>query len=149
MNDLSDDFEHLSGLEYMRKLVKDWHGSPMAAALDMRLIAADDGTATFEAFPSAKFYNPQMRLHGGYAATLIDSAMGCAVQTKMAAGIGFGTIELKVNYVRKIDANSSPLLCTATVLHTGRTMCTADAKVIDATGKLCAHGSGTFLVYPK
>ena len=60
------------------------------------------------AFPSPKFYNPQMRMHGGYAATLIDSATGCAVQTKLPAGIGYGTIELKVNYVRKIDAVDGP-----------------------------------------
>jgi uncharacterized protein (TIGR00369 family) len=149
MNDMSDDFERLSGLEFLRKLIDDWHGSPMATALDMRLIAADDGTATFEAFPSEKFYNPQARVHGGYAATLIDSAMGCAVQTRMAAGVGFGTVELKVNFVRKIDAATGRLLCTGTVLHLGRTMSTAEAKVVDANGKLYAHGSGTFLVYPK
>ena len=138
-----------SGLDYLRDLLKDWHGSAMAETMNMRLIAVDEGTATFEAFPSPKYYNPQMRLHGGYAATLIDSATGCAVQTKLPMGIGYGTIELKVNYVGKIDASVKRLLCTGTVIHAGRTMLTADARLTDEHGKLFAHGSGTFLVYPK
>jgi uncharacterized protein (TIGR00369 family) len=138
-----------SGLDYLRERLKDWHGSAMAETMNMRLIAVDDGSATFEAFPSPRYYNPQMRLHGGYAATLIDSATGCAVQTKLPAGVGYGTIELKVNYVRKIDADVGRLLCIGTVIHSGRTMLTADAKLTDESGKLYAHGSGTFLVYPK
>ena len=138
-----------SGLDYLRERLNYWHGSAMAETMNMRLIAVEDGSATFEAFPSPKYYNPQMRLHGGYAATLIDSATGCAVQTKLQAGIGYGTIELKVNYVRKIDAEVGRLLCTGTVIHAGRTMLTADAKLTDENGKLYAHGSGTFLVYPK
>lgn len=139
----------LSGLDYLRQRINDWHGSAMAETLNMRLIAVDDGSATFEGFPSPRYYNPQMRLHGGYAATLIDSATGCAVQTKLPAGAGYGTIELKVNYVRRIDAETGRLLCTGTVIHAGRTMFTADARVVDESGKLYAHGSGTFLVYPK
>ena len=139
----------LSGLDYLRQRIKDWHGSAMAETMNMRLIAVEEGSATFEGFPSPRYYNPQMRLHGGYAATLIDSATGCAVQTKLPAGAGYGTIELKVNYVRKIDAEVGRLLCTGTVIHAGRTMLTADAKLTDENGKLYAHGSGTFLVYPK
>ena len=126
-----------------------WKRSAMAETMDMRLIALGDGTATFEATPGPRYYNPQMRVHGGYAATLIDSAMGCAVQTKLPPNTGYGTIELKVNYVRKIDAATGRLLCTGHVLHAGRTMFTADAKLTDEAGKLYAHGSGTFLVYPS
>jgi uncharacterized protein (TIGR00369 family) len=137
-----------SGLEYLRQRIDDWHGSPMAETMNMRLIAVADGTATFEGIPSPRFYNPQLRVHGGYAATLIDSALGCAVQTRLPAGIGYGTIELKVNYVRKIVAETGRLLCTGTVIHAGRTMFTAEAKIVDENGKLYAHGSGTFLVYP-
>jgi acyl-CoA thioesterase len=70
------------------------------------------------------------------------------VQTKLPANIGYGTIELKVNYVRKIDAGISRLLCIGNVIHAGRTMFTAEAKVVDEQGRLYAHGSGTFLVYP-
>ena len=148
MGDIQDDFKTLSGLEFLQRLLVDWHGSPMATELGMRLIAVTDGTATFEAQPSARFYNPQGRVHGGYAATLLDSAMGCAVQTKMPPGVGFGTIELKVNYVRKLVAEVGRLVCVGEVIHAGRTMCTADARVTDEAGKIYAHGSGTFLVYP-
>ena len=138
-----------SGLDYLKHHLKDWHGSAMAETMNFRLIAVSEGSATFEAFPSPKYYNPQMRLHGGYAATLIDSATGCAVQTRLPARIGYGTIELKVNYVRRIDETTGRLLCTGNVIHAGRTMFTAEAKVTDESGKLYAHGSGTFLVYPK
>ena len=140
--------EPQSGLDYLKDQLRDWHGSAMAETMNIRLIAVGDGTATFEAFPSPRYYNPQQRLHGGYAATLIDSATGCAVQTKLPARTGYGTIELKVNYVRKIDASTGRLLCTGTVIHAGRTMFTAEAKIVDEAGKLYAHGSGTFLVYP-
>lgn len=149
MNDMQNDFERLTGLEYLKRMMAGSFRSPMADATDMRLIAVAEGTATFEAHPSEKFYNPQARVHGGYTATLLDSAMGCAVQTKMPPGVAFGTIELKVNYVRKIDVSTGRLICTGTVLHFGRTLSTAEAKVLDEAGKLYAHGSGTFLVYPK
>ena len=138
-----------SGLDYLKSRINDWHGSAMAQTMSMRLIAVADGSATFEGIPSPRYYNPQMRLHGGYAATLIDSALGCAVQTRLAAGVGYGTVELKVNYVRKIDATVGRIICTGTVIHSGRTMFTAEAKVVDENGKLYAHGSGTFLVYPQ
>ena len=138
-----------SGLDYLKSRINDWHGSAMAETMSMRLIAVGDGSATFEGIPSPRYYNPQMRLHGGYAATLIDSALGCAVQTRLPAGVGYGTIELKVNYVRKIDAEVGRLICTGTVIHAGRTMFTAEARDVDEKGKLYAHGSGTFLVYPS
>jgi uncharacterized protein (TIGR00369 family) len=138
-----------SGLDYLRQRMTNWQGSAMAETMSMRLIAVDDGQATFEAFPSPKYYNPQMRVHGGYAATLIDSATGVAVQTKLPAHTGYGTIELKVNYVRKIDASVGRLLCVGNVIHAGRTMLTADARITDEAGRLYAHGSATFLVYPK
>ena len=149
MNDLSVPIEGETGLALLRELIARGAGSPMAEALNMRLIGAEEGAATFEAFPSARFYNPQGRVHGGYAATLIDSALGCAVQTRFPAAAAFGTIELKVNYVRKLTAEAGRLLCTGQVIHAGRTLCTAEARVVDEQGKLYAHGSGTFLVYPK
>ena len=138
-----------SGLDYLQSQLADWHGSAMAETMNMRLVAVSDGEATFEAIPSPQYYNPQMRMHGGYAAAIIDSAMGCAVQTKLPARIGYGTIELKVNYVRKIDAGIPRLICIGHVIHAGRTMFTADAKLLDDNNKLYAHGSGTFLVYPS
>ena len=149
MNDVSNELEKLSGLEFLKRLIADWHGSPMSNLMGLRLIDAADGTATIESFPSEKFYNPQMRIHGGYAAALIDSAMGSAVQTKLPAGVGYGTIEIKVSYVGKLVAETGRLRCVATVLHAGRTLFTAEARLIDDAGRMYAHGSGTFLVYPE
>lgn len=138
-----------SGIDVLRQRIADWKGSPMSEAMGMKLIAVEEGKATFEAIPSAQFYNPQGRMHGGYAAALLDSALGCAVQTKLPADTGYGTIELKVNYVRKMTAETGRILCHASVLHAGRRMFTAEAKVVDEAGKLYAHGSGTFLVYAE
>ncbi len=138
-----------SGLDYLKTVIAEGRGSAMAETMNMRLIMVEDGSAKFEANPTERHYNPQMRVHGGYAATLIDSAMGCAVQTKLPADAGYGTIELKVNYVRKIDGNTGRLECIAHVIHSGRSMFTADAKVVGGQGQLYAHGSGTFMVYPK
>ena len=124
-------------------------GSPLNQLLDMRLLSLGDGEAEFEAFPSRKFYNPQQRAHGGYAATLIDSAMGCAIFSRLGKNANFGTIELKVNYVRGIFVETGRLTCTGKVIHFGRRIQTAEARIVDAAGKLYAHGSGTFMVYTE
>ena len=85
------------GLTYLRRLVGGDPGSPMNRTMRMRIVAVAEGSATMRADPTPDFHNPQERLHCGYAATLIDSAMGCAVQTKLAADTGYGTIEMKVS----------------------------------------------------
>nr|WP_281432922.1 PaaI family thioesterase [Aestuariivirga litoralis] len=115
----------------------------------MKLVAVGDGFADMEAQPSYEFYNPAMRLHGGYLASLLDSAMGSAVVSKLPAGQGLGTVQLSVNYVRKVDVESGLLHVHATALHSGRTMLTAEGQLKDAKGRLCVHATGTFLVYPK
>jgi uncharacterized protein (TIGR00369 family) len=146
---VEEDLATLPGLEVLRHMVKDWHASGMSETLGMRLIAVTDGSATFEAWATPKVYNPQQLAHGGFAASLIDSAMGCAVQTKMAPGIGFGTIDMTVKFVRAITAKAGRLLCVGNTLHNGRTTFTAEAKITDEQGRLYAHGIGTFMVYPK
>ena len=75
--------------------------------------------------------------------------MGCAVMTKVPEGLSYGTIDMNVKFVRKIDVATGLLTATATVVHAGRTMLTVEARVADAAGKLYAHGSGSFMVYPK
>lgn len=144
-----EDFKTLPGLEYLEHMVKDWHASGMAETLGLRLISVTSGTAVFESYATPKVYNPQMRAHGGFAAALIDSAMGCAVQTTMGPGVGFGTIDMTVKFIRKITAEAGRLLCTGSIVHRGRSTCTAEAKLADEHGHLYAHGIGTFMVYPK
>ena len=142
-------FNQLSGLELMNKLMREGDQSPMAETMGLKIISVADGEVKVSAMPLPKFYNPMMRIHGGFTATLIDNCMGSAVLTKLAAATGVGTVVLNVNYIRKIDVSTGELIATGTVLHAGRTMLTAEAKVTDKAGKLYAHGTGTFLVYPK
>ncbi len=146
---INNDFMALTGLEFLRKAMASGNQSPMAKLMNMRVVAAENGMAQIHGTPSEKFYNPMMRVHGGFIATMIDSALGCAVLTKMPAGIGVGTVSLNVNFVRKIEVATGPLMATGTVLHAGRSMLTAECKVADGAGVLYAHGTGTFLVYPK
>jgi uncharacterized protein (TIGR00369 family) len=136
-----------------RRAVEAWwfgdRGSPFNHLLDSRLVSLADGSAVFEADPSRKFYNPQGRCHGGFAAALLDSAMGCAILSKLGRTANFGTIELKVNFVRAIEEETGILTCTGSVIHAGRRIQTAEARITDAGGKLYAHGSGTFMLYAE
>lgn len=143
------DLQNLYGIDVMRKMMTHGEYSPMGELLGMKITEVQDGKVTLQAMPHLKFYNPLMRIHGGYTATLIDTAMGSAVFTKMSAGQGAGTINLNVSYVGKIDIETGLLTVTGQILHAGRTLLTAEAHVTDAKGKLLAHGTGTFLVYPK
>ena len=146
---IAADLQHLDGIDVMRKMMINGDYSPMGQLLGMMITSVEDGKITLQAMPQIKFYNPLMRIHGGYTATLIDTAMGSAVFTKMLAGQGAGTVNLNINYVRKIDVETGILNVTGQVLHAGRSMLTAQAHVRDSNDKLLAHGMGTFLVYPK
>jgi uncharacterized protein (TIGR00369 family) len=149
MDDVTSESENLTGREFIERIWAGPGASPLGVLLNMRLIDVGDGTATFEAIPSSKFYNPQRRCHGGFAASLIDSALGCAVQTKLGRGVRYGTVELKVNYVRPIFEETGRVICTGNVIHAGSRMSTAEARVVDEAGKLYAHGSGTFMVFDR
>lgn len=149
MTSVYERFEQMTGLEFLRDMMARGDATPMGETMNLRIVDAREGFAAVEGIPDERFYNSMRRMHGGFVAALIDTGLGCAVMTTLGKGVGYGTIELKVNYVRKVDVETGPLLCTSNVLHAGRTMLTAEAKVADAAGTLYAHGSGTFLVYPK
>ena len=87
-------------------------------------------------------------MHGGICATLLDSVMGCAVHTPLGPGIGYGTLELKVNYVRTVPTDGVRLTATGRVIHAGRQVATAEGRVEDERGRLVAHGTTTCLIYP-
>jgi uncharacterized protein (TIGR00369 family) len=146
---VNEDFQNLTGLDFLRKQMDGVEKSPMATLLGLSILDARDGMVKVQAVPTAEYYNPMMRIHGGFIATLIDTALGSAILSKLPKGTGVGTVVLNVNYVRKIEIATGPIIATAKVLHAGRTMLTAEAKVEDANGVLYAHGTGTFLVYPK
>jgi len=119
---------------------------PFARLLGMRLTLVEDGEAAFELTPAEQHYNPIGVVHGGVAFTLLDSAMGCAVQTRCPAGKGYTTLEIKANLVRAITHQTGALRASAKVVHFGGRTATAEARLEDATGRLYAHGSSTCLI---
>ena len=137
-----------TGLELLQQLI-DEHlpPPPIAVMLDFRITEVSEGRAVFRGEPGEFLYNPIGSVHGGYAMTLLDSAMGCAIHTTLAAGETYTTLEVKVNFIRPISTDTGPVRCEGTVLHRGDRIATAEGELIaERTGKLLAHGSTTCLV---
>ena len=111
-------------------------------------IEVEEGRVVFSAIPDEYHYNPIGVVHAGLAMTLLDSAMGCAVQSTLPAGSGYTTLETKVNFARAIKGDTGRVLCEGKVLHPGRTVATAEGRVFaEETGKLLAHGTSTCLIF--
>jgi uncharacterized protein (TIGR00369 family) len=138
----------MSGLEYVEAIVSgELPPPPIAVLMRMQPIELEPGRAVFEGAPDEEHYNPIGVVHGGYAATLLDSAMGCAVHTTLEAGTAYTTLSLEVKLVRPITRETERVLAEGEVLHRGRTQATAQARLTDAkTGKLLAHGTSTCLI---
>jgi len=122
---------------------------PIAQLLGFRLVEVDTGHAVFEVQPGEQHYNPIGVVHGGLAMTLLDSAMGCAVQTHMPAGGSYTTLEAKTNLVRAITSSTGVLRAIGKTLHVGNRVATAEARLVDRAGKLYAHGTTTCMVLNK
>lgn len=134
----------MSGLEYMQAMIAgQYPRPPIAKTLGFHLVQVSEGRAVFECVPGEYHYNPIGLVHGGLAATLLDSALGCSVHTALPAGVGYGTIELHVNLVRPITIQTGLIRCEAEVIHMGRTIATAQGRLVDTAGKLYAHGTTT------
>jgi uncharacterized protein (TIGR00369 family) len=106
----------------------------------------DDGRIVFSMHPGEHLHNPIGMVHGGALATLLDTAMGCAVQTTLAAGQAYSTLDLQVRFVRPVVAGGPLLRCEGTVVHRGRRVVTGEGRVVDDTGRLYAHGTTSCLV---
>lgn len=119
----------------------------IAETLDYALVEVDRGRAVFQGRPQLKHYNPLGGVHGGWYATLLDSALGCAVHTMLDAGQAYTTAELGLHIVRGATERTGPLRAIGTVVHCGRQMATAEARIVGPDGKLYAHGSTTCLVF--
>ena len=137
----------LSGLELLRKMMADGRGPPIAATLQFALAEVERGRAVFRATPGPHAYNPIGVVHGGYAATLLDSACGCAVHSMLEAGQGYTTLELKVAYHRAITNDTGPVEATGRVVSFGRRVAFAEAQLTDAKGKLLGSATSTLLVF--
>src|SRR5258706_10414461 len=139
-----------SGLEQIRSLVNgssNYRG--IAHKLDFRPVLAEEGFVVFEGNPTEAVYNPIGTVHGGYAATLLHSAMGCAVHTMMKAGQGYTTLELKIAYHRAMTADSGTVRAEGKVISLGRRAAFAEGRLVDANGRLCATATTTCLVFSK
>lgn len=139
--------QHMSGREYL-EAIRDGRvpPPPIAQLLGFRLTEVEDGRAVFTTEPAEYHYNPIGVVHGGFAATLLDSAMGCAVASRLPQGVVYTTLEIKVNYVRPLTMETGPVRCEGAVIHLGGTVATADGRLTDAAGKLYAHATTTCLV---
>jgi uncharacterized protein (TIGR00369 family) len=138
----------MTGLQLMQAMLTGQLPYPhIADTLDFLLVEVDVGKAVFQGIPQVKHFNPMGGVHGGWYATLLDSALGCAVHTMMPAGRAYTTAELGVNIVRAATAKTGPLRAVGNVIHCGRQLATAEARIIGPDNKLYAHATTTCLVF--
>ena len=137
----------LSGLEFMRGfLTGDLPSPPFMELLGIRIVSVEPGSVAFEFEPAEYMYSPLGNVHGGIVTVLLDTAMGCSFHTTLPAGVGYTTLELKVNFLRPVTAQSGTLRAEGHVLHAGSRTATTDARLSDRDGKLHAHGTSTLLI---
>ncbi|WP_405194274.1 PaaI family thioesterase [Streptomyces anulatus] len=138
----------MTGLELMRWVQTELPTDipSIGRLLGMRFDGVDHGRIVISLDTRPDFANPLGTVHGGIAATLLDSVMGCAVHTTLPAGAGYTTLELKVNYIRTARTDGQKLTAEGTVIHAGRRVATAEGKVLDEQGKLIAHATTTCMI---
>jgi uncharacterized protein (TIGR00369 family) len=138
----------MSGLAYW-KAVADGHlpPSPIAELLRMGLVEVQNGRIAFSCTPDASMYNPLGLVHGGAVCTLLDTATACAMHTTLPEGVGYTSVEIKVNYLRAVTVASGTLTAVGTVVKAGSRIGFAEGKVTDASGKLVATATSTLLVF--
>ena len=139
-----------AGIDQIRALMtgaSDYRG--IAHLMNFKPVEVEEGHVVFEGHPSKDVYNPIGTVHGGYAATLLDSAMGCAVHTRIKAGQGYTTLELKIAYHRALTDQSGPVRAEGRVISFGRRAAFAEGQLFDKDGKLCASATTTCLVFSK
>lgn len=139
----------LSGYEIMKGILEGkFPVPPIGKVFAFRLAEVEPGRAVFAGTPVFDYYNPIGSVHGGYAATLLDSCMGCAIHSMLPAGIGYTTLEIKVNFVRGMTENTGPIKAEGKVISVGKRIGIAEGRVFDAENKLYAHGTTTCLIFP-
>jgi uncharacterized protein (TIGR00369 family) len=138
----------MSGLEFLQgMIVGRFPRPPIMELIGFGLAEAEQGRAVFEGTPAFKYYNPLGTVHGGHAAILLDSCMGCAVHTTLPTGVGYATLEFKVSLVRALTADTGPVRAEGKAITTGRRVATAEGRLTDAAGRLLAHATTTCLVF--
>jgi uncharacterized protein (TIGR00369 family) len=139
----------MAGIDYLQAMIDGaLPPPPIISLMDMTLSSVSRGTATFICEPNESHYNPIGAVHGGFMCTVLDSAAGCAVQTTLPAGVGYTSLEIKVNYLRPVSATSGQLTAVGTVTKPGSRVAFAEAVITDADGRVVATASSTLLVFP-
>ena len=137
------------GLGFLNAIISgELPNPPMSETLGFHLKEAVPGRAVFEGLPEFRHYNPIGTVHGGFAATLLDSALGCAIFTTLTKGEGWTTLELKFNLVRPLTKDSGMIRAEGRVIHRGRTVATSEGDLKDREGKLYAHATTTCMIFP-
>lgn len=145
---ISHELAELDGHDQLAALMAANRHPPIGETLEFYLVELERGRVVFEGSPSRKVFNPIGSVHGGYAATLLDSACGCAVHSSLPAGQGYTTLELKVAYHRALNEASGPVRAEGKLVSLGRRVGFSEAKLIDANGRLCASATSTLLIFP-
>jgi uncharacterized protein (TIGR00369 family) len=137
------------GLGFLRAMIAGTVPQPpIAEVLGFHLVEAEPGRVVFEGTPELRHYNPIGSVHGGFAATLLDSALACAIATTMLKGDLWTTLELKLNFVRGMTEDTGPVRAEGRIIHRGRTVATSEGDLKDAAGKLYAHATTTCMIFP-
>ena len=121
---------------------------PISELLGFHPVEVEEGRAVFEGTPEFRHYNPIGTVHGGFAATLLDSALGCAIFSTIGKGDTWTTLELKFNLVRPMSKDTGPVRAEGRIVHRGRTVATAEGDLKDRAGKLYAHATTTCMIFP-
>jgi uncharacterized protein (TIGR00369 family) len=139
----------VSGMEFLQAI---WDGelpsAPIGHTLDFIPVEGEPGRVVFQGTPGPQHYNPLGSVHGGYFCTLLDSAVGCAVQSMLPKGTGYTTLELKVNLIRALTDKTGPVRAEGKVIQVGGRVGIAEGRIIDAAGRLYAHATTTCLIFP-
>ena len=146
---MSEVIDAPDGLRQVRDLIARDAQPPIGRTLGFSLVEVDRGRAVFEGTPDERHYNPMGGVHGGYAATLLDSACGIAVHSMLKRDQGFTTLELKVSYLRGMNDTTGPVRAEGRVVNIGRRVAFAEADIRDADGRLMATATSTLLVLAK
>ena len=121
---------------------------PISDLMGFHLVEVEPGRAVFEGVPELRHYNPIGSVHAGFAATLLDSALGCAIFSTLHKGDAWTTLELKLNLVRGLTKDTGPVRAEGRIIHRGRTVATSEGDLKDSAGKLYAHATTTCMIFP-
>ncbi|MBC3920744.1 PaaI family thioesterase [Undibacterium sp. CY18W] len=144
-----DQLKAVSGIDFLLGILNgDYPVAPIGKTMDFIPVEGEPGRIVFQGTPGVQHYNPLGSVHGGYFCTLLDSAVGCAVQSMLPKGMGYTTLEIKVNLIRAMNSKTGPVRAEGKVIQVGRQVGTAEGRIVDAAGRIYAHATTTCLVFP-